>query len=178
MNKFSVSKAVPKAVATTGNKFSIKRTDNKPVDTADNWGHITVGNDGYVFVHIKGVYVNDGEFTQKLRNSTKDVLKKKFWLINAEQYENAQKPEDFLTQELLVDLRKAYRVGLNKTYQLIATPQAGNYYLSLVALKPKTFGFSNPQKERKLGDEQIAYIGMNTKNSKVGVITPAKTKRG
>lgn len=177
MSKFSISKTTPKQVVTTGNKFAIKKTDVAPVVNTDNWGNVTVGQGGYVFVHIEGVYVSDGEFTQKLRNSTKDVLKKKFWLINAEQYEKAQKPEDFLTQELLVDLRKAYRVGLNKTYQLIATPQAGNYYLSLVAIPPKQFGFPS-QPERKLGDEQIAYIGVNSKTSKVGTIVPPKRKRG
>ena len=165
--KFAVQKNNV-AVATTG-KFSVTK------EQADSFG-VVYEEDDVLYVKVQGIKTT-GEFMEKLKNSTKELLKKKFYLLS-ESNVNAEKNEDLLPQELLNDLRKARMAGIKKTYEVHFTSQDDKWFASLKPVNNAFFGGGQPQKERKLGDEQIAYIGMNTKNSKVGVITPAKTKRG
>lgn len=164
--KFAVQKKSV-AVATTG-KFAVSK------EQANSFG-LVYEKDDVLYVKVQGIKVS-GEFVEKLKNSTKELLNKKFYLLS-ESNINAEKNEDLLPQELLSDLYKARVSGLNKTYEVHFTSQDDKWYAHLKPVNKPFFGGGQPQKERKLGDEQIAYIDINGK-SKVGVITPAKTKRG
>ena len=169
-NKFAVNKTT----APSSNKFAINKADIKQ---PESFGKI-YSKDGYIYIKIDGYQIESGEFIKKLKNSTKEYLNKKFWLLKKEQDESAQTLLDIIPQEMLNDLMKAKRVGINKVYQYVAAQQKnGDYYIHLIPQVPAFFG-GVPQVERKLGDEQIAYIGINSKTSKVGTIVPPKRKRG
>lgn len=141
----------------------------------NNWGEVVSVGDK-LYLHIVGIKMS-GEFAEKLRNSTKEILNKKLYLLS-EANVYSETPLEMLPDALISDLIRAKKAGLNKVYELKPISSNGEWYLKLKAVPPMFFGGGSFKKERKLGDEQIAYIGVNSKNSQVGVIVPAKRKRG
>ena len=158
-------------VAASG-KFAVTK---EQADNTKKFGVVFEKNDT-LYVKVQGIEAS-GDFVEKLKNSTKELLNKKFYLLSEDNI-NATENEGLLPQELIKDLCKAKVVGLKKTYKVHFISQDGKWYANLKPVNKAFFGGGSFEKERKLGDEQIAYIGVNSKNSQVGVIVPAKRKRG
>lgn len=117
--------------------------------------------------------INRADFIEKLQGSLKKHIKETFYVLP----HRPTNLQELFPEELVNDLYQLSQLGCKNQYNVSYTEESGGIFVRVAyksSYNPKFHSKNQPKSEKTLGQEQIAYIGVNTKNSRVGTIVPPK----